>query len=623
MKDDAGLRLARLARMASPHKEEALRAAAMAEGLLLRRIRLPAPGSGAPDWRNEDLGLLIVFLKGEENAAVLDTRGGHTALLHADGRRSAAPEATDVLPEALALVAPKARTMPGWQEAIPAILTGLAINAPAAALITQPSPGKATAGLAVLAGSGALALLIRQTAALRRIGLAGLASSSAIWLRLAHAAPAQLNRPSPAGMAERLGALVTQAIEDSLRKSGRISALGLAVPALGLLAAASPAALSAAGLLLLPALALRASLTRRIFRQQEECQRRSNALQEIAAETAAALPRLRLLGRGDWLMRRVADAQGAWQTVSRWQSRLEDLRSALDRLLICAVPLASCIAAEQSALTDNSQPLVLAGIALAAACLTQAGLMAGRVAPERRIEQPEWLTNGEGGHSGSLTPGSIRQIACEGLSFHYPDAPGPVLQNANLTLRRGEVLGLTGPSGCGKSTLIQLLLGFQKPESGSIRVDGELLERLDPASYRRRIGCVFQDESISLDTIRAVVLGMAPLRDEAIARALRITGLDEEVATLPMGVQTLVAEGMVSQNLVQRLLIARAVAREPDFLILDETVTGLDQDQISRLLASLRKDGTGMLIVTHNPAILAQTDAVVQLGISDMPAVTV
>lgn len=614
MKDDAVLRLIRLAQMHGQPEEAALREAAMAEGLLLRRIRLPAPGSGAPDWRSEDLGLLIVFLRPSGKAAVVDTRGGQAVMPGADGSRHAAPAAGDVLAEALALVAPVARSMPGWQEGLAALVTGLAVNAPAAALIAQASPARTAAGLALLAGGGALALLIRQMTALRSTGLAGLASSSAIWLRQAMATPAQLNQPSATGMAERLAALVTQAIEDSLRRSGRIAALGLALPAAGLLTAASPAALCAASLLLLPALLVRAALTRQTSRQEREGLRRINALQEMADEAAAALPRLRLLGRADWLMHRVASAQAAWQAVSRRQRLQEELRSMLDRLLLCAVPFAAWVAAEWSAVPDQTPPLAVAGTALAAACLTQAGLMAGRMPPEGRIEQPDWLTDGEGGRRGSLQPGGIRQITCEDLSFHYPDAPGPVLQNVTLSLERGKVLALSGPSGCGKSTLINLLLGFLTPDSGRVLADGTPLPELPAGDYRRRIGCIFQDESVSLDTIRAAVLGMAPLADEAIARALHITRLEDEIATLPMGVQTLIAEGMVSQNLVQRLLIARAVARQPDFLILDETLTGLDPDQISKLLRALREDGTGVLIVTHNPAVLAQADAILQLA---------
>ena len=605
---DTAQRLARLAAQADHTGEEDLRRAALDEGLLLRRVRLMPSSDGRQQWPLLDGGLIIVFAQDSGRAQVIDTRNGRPVLVQADGRRGHAPVPGDVMPQALALVAPLGRAVPLWQEACAALLAGLAFNAPAAALILAPSPLSAGAGLALMASGGALAAALRQTADLRRLGLADLASASAIWQRLARATPAQLNQPSAASVADQLANKVIEARKASLRKGGRLSGLGLALPALGLLGATGLAPLAAAAAVILPGLALRHWLMRRELHLEAAMKHPSAELQQTSSLAAAALPQLRLMGEADWLLQKTGRVETEVRSLQRWHLRLGACRSALEVLLTGTAGLAAWLAAGQEA------SLALAGGVIAAATLAAAALQASRPLLPHNPQGLNWL---EDSTAGAALPGAIapiEEIRCEDLSFRYHGAPEKVLENVSLTVRRGAITALTGPSGCGKSTLIQLLLGFQNPERGRILVDGQPLGQFDPASYRRRIGCVFQDESISLDTIRAAILGMAPLRDEAIARALRVTGLEEEIATLPMGVQTLVAEGMVSQNLVQRLLIARAVARQPDFLILDETVTGLDPDQIARLLGALREDGTGVLIVTHNPAILAQADTTLRLS---------
>lgn len=605
---DTAQRLARLAAQADHTGEEDLRRAALDEGLLLRRVRLTPSPHGEQKWLPLDAGLIIVFSQDSGQAKVIDTRNGRPVLLQADGRRSRAPAPGDVMLQALALVAPQGRAVPLWQEACAALLAGLAFNAPAASLILAPSPLSAGAGLALMAAGGALAAALRQTADLRRLGLADLASASAIWQRLARATPAQLNQPSAASVADQLANKVIEARKASLRKGGRLSGLGLALPALGLLGATGLAPLAAAAAVILPGLALRHWLMRRELHLEAAMKHPSAELQQTSSLAAAALPQLRLMGEADWLLQKTGKIETEVRSLQRWHLRLGACRSALEVLLTGTAGLAAWLAAGQEA------SLALAGGVIAAATLAAAALQASRPLLPHNPQGLNWLedSTASAALAGAIAP--IEEIRCEDLSFRYHGAPEKVLENVSLTLRRGAITALTGPSGCGKSTLIQLLLGFQSPERGRILVDSQPLGQLDPASYRRRIGCVFQDESISLDTIRAAILGMAPLRDEAIARALHVTGLEEEIATLPMGVQTLVAEGVVPQSLVQRLLIARAVARGPDFLILDETVTGLDPDQISRLLGALRKDGTGVLIVTHNPAILAQADTTLRLS---------
>nr|WP_247893402.1 ATP-binding cassette domain-containing protein [Azospirillum endophyticum] len=190
----------------------------------------------------------------------------------------------------------------------------------------------------------------------------------------------------------------------------------------------------------------------------------------------------------------------------------------------------------------------------------------------------------------------------------------PCLHRVSLSLARGRVVAVTGPSGSGKSTLIALALGLLRPDSGMLRINGRDLSTLDAAAVRARIGTVLQDEEIGVATIRSVILGMAPLPAERAWEAARLARLDADIAALPMGIQTLVAEGAFPAGLMQRLLIARALARNPDILVLDEATTALDEDMQAALFADMRARGVAVLVASHRPSTLALADHVLDLS---------
>lgn len=185
------------------------------------------------------------------------------------------------------------------------------------------------------------------------------------------------------------------------------------------------------------------------------------------------------------------------------------------------------------------------------------------------------------------------------------------VQAVSLDVRRGETLGIVGESGCGKSTLARMIVGLDRPSAGTIRLDGADLSTDDPRALARRVQYVFQDPIASLNprkTIRTIL--EAPLKHllglEAAARAERLETLMAAVNLAPEFLERYPHE--FSGGQAQRIGIARALAAEPDLLVLDEPVSALDvsvQAQVLNLLAQLKYDfGLTYLFISHDLSVV-------------------
>ena len=207
-------------------------------------------------------------------------------------------------------------------------------------------------------------------------------------------------------------------------------------------------------------------------------------------------------------------------------------------------------------------------------------------------------------------------LTVEDLIVHYPGNAGPVraVEGVSLTLRRGETLGLVGESGCGKSTLARAIVGLVRPTSGSIRFHGEELRGQKGERLRRRrsrLQMVFQDPYASLNprmTLSAIVA--EPIRIHHRARGGEVAKRVEELLGL-VGLDPSLARRYpheLSGGQRQRVGLARALALEPEVLLLDEPVSALDvsvQAQVLNLLESLRERlGLTYLFIAHHLAVV-------------------
>jgi putative ABC transport system ATP-binding protein len=192
------------------------------------------------------------------------------------------------------------------------------------------------------------------------------------------------------------------------------------------------------------------------------------------------------------------------------------------------------------------------------------------------------------------------------------------LEDASFRIEPGELVALTGPSGSGKSTLLNLIGALDRPDRGSITVDGERVERLhDPAAYRAEVvGFVFQFHNLiptlsALDNVQIPMIGRDGLRADRVERARELlaeVGLAERASARP---------SVLSGGERQRVAVARALANEPRLLLADEPTGSLDSEtsaQVLRLLRRLRDEhGMTILLVTNDDDVAREADRAMRL----------
>ncbi|MEW6660579.1 MAG: lipid A export permease/ATP-binding protein MsbA [Thermodesulfobacteriota bacterium] len=219
---------------------------------------------------------------------------------------------------------------------------------------------------------------------------------------------------------------------------------------------------------------------------------------------------------------------------------------------------------------------------------------------------------------GALTLAPIaRDLVYQGVSFTYDHRQ--VLQDIDLTVRRGEMVALVGPSGAGKTTLLNLLPRFYEVDRGGIQIDGHDLRHVTLASLRAQIGLVTQQTLLFDDTVRYnVAYGRIEAREEEIISALQAAYAWDFVQTLPEGLDTRIGEQGVrlSGGERQRLAIARALLKDPPILILDEATSSLDSEserEVQQALDRLIK-GRTTLVIAHRLSTVRNADRIIVLA---------
>ena len=210
-----------------------------------------------------------------------------------------------------------------------------------------------------------------------------------------------------------------------------------------------------------------------------------------------------------------------------------------------------------------------------------------------------------------------RSIAIKDLSFSYSGAERDyAVREINLSIPEQKVTALVGESGCGKSTLIKLLQGFYTPNSGSIRVGGMPLNAINPHLWRSRTGSVMQESFIFSDTIaRNIALDTDEIDVERMYDAALLANADEFISAMPMGYNTKIGmEGNgVSQGQRQRILIARAIYKNPEYLFFDEATNALDATNERLIMTNLYDfyRGKTVVVAAHRLSTVMNADQIV------------
>lgn len=214
--------------------------------------------------------------------------------------------------------------------------------------------------------------------------------------------------------------------------------------------------------------------------------------------------------------------------------------------------------------------------------------------------------------------GSPDSIQFKNVTFRYPTSTVNNLEQVDLTIRRGETLGIVGRTGSGKSTLLKQILHEYPLGDGDIRISGEPLQNITLDQLHGWIGYVPQEQILFSKTVRQnIQFGLPNAPDEQIMEAIRTAAFDQDLGTLSDGLDTLVGEKGValSGGQKQRVSLARAFIAEPDILILDDALSAVDARTEARIIDNIRskRSGKTTLISTHRLSAIEHADWIVVL----------
>ena len=207
------------------------------------------------------------------------------------------------------------------------------------------------------------------------------------------------------------------------------------------------------------------------------------------------------------------------------------------------------------------------------------------------------------------------EVTFERVAYRHDDTGPAILQDADLEIAAGEILGIVGPSGSGKTTIANLIQGLFRPSNGRILVDGTDVAHISPAQLRAQIGCVPQDIQLFTGSVREnIAIGVVNKDPGRVVAVAKFVGAHNFIQRLPQGYNTVLGERGQGLSTGQRqlLCIARALIRNPRILILDEATSALDPATEEQLLRQLKTNTRGrtVIMITHRLAPLAIADRV-------------
>lgn len=207
-------------------------------------------------------------------------------------------------------------------------------------------------------------------------------------------------------------------------------------------------------------------------------------------------------------------------------------------------------------------------------------------------------------------------IELSNVSFKYREDMPNIIDDLSLKIKAGEYVAIVGKTGCGKSTLLRLLLGFEKPNKGTIYYDNRDMSTIDLKSLRRNIGTVMQDSKLFLgDIFSNIVISAPQLTMDEAWEAAETASIADDIRALPMGMHTYISEGSggISGGQKQRLMIARAVASKPKIIFFDEATSALDnltQRNISNAIDELK---CTRVVIAHRLSTIKNADRIIYL----------
>ncbi|MEU6289588.1 NHLP bacteriocin export ABC transporter permease/ATPase subunit [Streptomyces sp. NPDC046988] len=353
-------------------------------------------------------------------------------------------------------------------------------------------------------------------------------------------------------------------------------------------------------------------------RWQRRLVKLTNKLNNQAFQTLRGLPKLRVAAAENYAYAAWAERFAHSRELQQRAGRIKNLNAVLGAvyLPLCTLLMFMLLAGPARGSMSAAEFLTFnASVTMLLTSVTQlTGSFVSAVAALPLFEEirpvldaaPEVRT-------ASTRPGPLSGgIEARRLSFRYTDDGPLVLDDVSFEVRPGEFVAVVGPSGCGKSTLLRLLIGFDRPLSGSVLYDGQDLAALDQSAVRRQCGVVLQHAQPFTGSILDVICGTEPYTPEEAMAAAGMAGLAEDIKRMPMGLHTIVSgSGAVSGGQRQRLMIAQALIRRPRILFFDEATSALDNETQRTVIESTKALNATRIVIAHRLSTVLDADRVI------------
>ncbi len=214
---------------------------------------------------------------------------------------------------------------------------------------------------------------------------------------------------------------------------------------------------------------------------------------------------------------------------------------------------------------------------------------------------------------------SVRgRLELHDVSFHFGEKGNDIVKDVSITIEEGECIAILGGNGSGKTTLLTLMQGALRPKSGKVLIDGQDITAFEPQSVRDKIAYLPQMGVLFQGTILQNITMFRPELEDVAVQTAALLGLDEVVATMPMGFDSSVGDGAydsLPRGIKQRIAIARALVNNPRIVLFDEANTAVDGagDNFLRVWLERAKGKRTLVLVTHRPSLVKLADRVFDL----------
>jgi ABC-type bacteriocin/lantibiotic exporter with double-glycine peptidase domain len=344
-----------------------------------------------------------------------------------------------------------------------------------------------------------------------------------------------------------------------------------------------------------------------VSRYEKKSMDANAALSGTAAGMLHGIQKIKLAGAEDRAFARWAHAYAAYARAEFNRPIVLQALPACVNFIGMLGSIAICYFAGKAQMTVTAYMAFSAAygqMSVAILSFAELASQAVKVGPVIEIATPILEAVPEVSSEKTIVSGLDGSLDIRNVSFRYDKESPMVLQDLSFSVRPGEYVAIVGRSGCGKSTLIRLLLGFEKPEIGSVVYGPSAYdtEKVDLRSMRRHIGTVMQNSRLfSADIYSNIILAAPSSSVDDAWKAAELAGIAEDIRNMPMGMHTFLSEnsGNISGGQRQRLMIARAVCGNPKILILDEATSALDNITQKQVTDSLETLNCTRIVVAH------------------------